>query len=88
MKLTLSMCKYLVCYVHSVVIKTAYRDCLRFSFMDLLQKELNDVRYLWNIHLIRHRRSPAHITGVPDELYYIPQLRGMHVYYNVRVFKK
>ena len=56
--------------------------------MDLLQKELNDVRNLWNIHLIPHRRSPAHITGVPDELYYIPQLRGMHVYYNVRVFNK
>lgn len=52
-------------------------DCLRFSFMNMLQSELDEVKQMWNTHLIRYERSQAQVNGIPDELYYIPQLRGI-----------
>ena len=86
MRLTLSMCKKSLLFTMTlykyVIIN---RDCIRFSFMNLLQKELDDVSHLWNTHLICHSRSSMQITGVPNELYYIPQLRGK-LFYIVYLF--
>ena len=44
--------------------------------MDVLQKELDEIRIMWNTHQMRYTRSPRQVTGVPDELYYIPELSG------------
>ena len=53
-----------------------HRDCLRYSFMDLIQKELDCVAHEWNIHRIRpSSESPG---GIPDILYYLPQEEGLH----------
>ena len=60
--------------VFSVI--NACRDCIRFLFMEFLQKELDEVSSMWNQHLIRYARSPQHISGIPNELYYIPELQG------------
>ena len=52
-----------------------YRDCLRFAFMTILKDELNDIKIMWNTHLIRKSRVSA-VTGIPDQLFYIPGLQG------------
>ena len=44
--------------------------------MDL---ELDKVRVTWNTHLIRHARSQSIVTGVPDELFYIPEIQGISI---------
>lgn len=44
--------------------------------MNVLQAELDEVRISWNTHLIRHARSPRQVTGIPDELFYIPEIQG------------
>ena len=52
--------------------------------MNILQKELDEIRVMWNTHVIRH--APRQVSGVPDELYYIPELQGMFINYcNVEV---
>ena len=55
-----------------------HRDCLRFSFIGILQNELDELRSMWNSHLIRHARSRVHISGIPEELYHLPELQGAH----------
>jgi len=44
--------------------------------MDLIQEELDEIKKLWNTHLIRHARCEHQINGVPNELFYIPEVRG------------
>jgi hypothetical protein len=48
-------------------------DCLRFSFMDVVQRELDFVRQQWNIHRIRPSAGSRCPAGVPDELFFLPQ---------------
>ena len=38
-----------------------------------MQKELNDICTMWNIHHIRRARSTQHVGGIPD---YIPECQG------------
>lgn len=47
-------------------------DCMRFSFMSLVQEDLNFVRQLWNTHRIRSSHYATCPPGIPDELYFIP----------------
>ena len=47
-------------------------ECLWFSFSNLLQKELDEVRHHWNTHYIRRSRHDT-LAGRPDELYYLPE---------------
>ena len=50
-------------------------ECLWFSFADLLQKNLNEVKELWNSHYIRKSRYDT-LQGRPDSLYYFPELQN------------
>ena len=45
--------------------------------MELLQEELNKVQVSWKTHLIRRARSQSIVTGVPDELFYVPEIQGV-----------
>ena len=47
-------------------------DCLRFCFMTLLQKDLDEVRRMWNTHRIRPSSGALCPPGIPDELFYLP----------------
>ena len=47
-------------------------DALRFSFMGLLQSELDETRELWNNHRIREVRNSECPAGRPDILYHLP----------------
>ena len=46
-----------------------------FVFSDFLQLELDKVKDEWNMHFIRQSRHNT-VSGVPDELYYLPQTCG------------
>lgn len=46
--------------------------------MDVLQHELDEVRDMWNTHLIVHRRNENQVYGIPDELYHIPEIQGTY----------
>ena len=50
-------------------------ECVWFVFSDFLQLELDKVKDDWNMHFIRQSRHST-VSGVPDELYYLPQTRG------------
>lgn len=50
-------------------------DCLRFSFMDYIQKELDEAEIIWNTHLIRAQNGSI-INGIPNELYHLSEVRG------------
>jgi len=47
-------------------------DCIRFCFMPIIQKQLDDMRCQWNTHRIRPSVGASCPAGVPDELYYLP----------------
>jgi len=50
-------------------------ECVWFVFSDFLQLELDKVKDEWNMYFIRQSRHNT-VSGVPDELYYLPQTRG------------
>lgn len=52
-------------------------DCLRFCFLKLLQEELDKIAIEWNYHVIRRSRMAECPGGIPDQLYFIPQLQGI-----------
>jgi len=47
-------------------------DCIRYCFMPIVQKQLDDMRRQWNTHRIRRSVGASCPAGVPDELYYFP----------------
>jgi hypothetical protein len=51
-------------------------ECCRFSYMDLLQQELDEIRLLWNTHHIRASRDNGAPAGKPDVMYYLPDTVG------------
>lgn len=52
---------------------TIQQNCLQFSFMPLIQKELHQVIKLWNLHNIRPSRNSEAPSGRPDVLYFLPE---------------
>lgn len=50
--------------------------CLRYCFMEILQKELNFVASSWNEHLIRASNMSECPSGIPDELFFLPENSG------------
>ncbi|XP_046861247.1 uncharacterized protein LOC124454484 [Xenia sp. Carnegie-2017] len=52
-----------------------HMECLWFCFQSVLQNELNDIIDHWNTHYIRRSRYDT-IPGVPNRLYFLPQLTG------------
>ena len=60
------------------------RDCLRFAFMEVLQNELDKIRHLWKTHKIAKARTGNRVCGIPDKLFYNPEVQGMSYYQNLR----
>ena len=44
--------------------------CARYCFGNLLQKDLDEIKFLWNTHYIR-RSSHSLVNGRPEQLYYL-----------------
>ena len=51
------------------------KECLWYCFSNILQKDLDEVKSLWNSHRIRRSRFGT-IPGRPDVLYYLPRRSG------------
>ena len=54
----------------------AYSDAVRFAFGPIVQQELDIYKEEWNNHYIRHSSMAELPHGVPDVLYYFPELKG------------
>lgn len=50
----------------------ANRNCLQYTHLPLLQKELTTEQRLWNTHDIRKQRNVAGPFGKPDVLFTLP----------------
>ena len=53
------------------------RDCLCLCFMHIIQRELNTLVHEWNTHRVRPSRNCSLPGGIPDELFFLPQIQGM-----------
>jgi hypothetical protein len=58
-----------------------FSDCLRFSFMHLVQRDLSKVQAEWNSHRLRPVRNSECPSGHPNELYFMPEILGE---YNIK----
>ncbi|XP_057301730.1 uncharacterized protein LOC130636125 isoform X1 [Hydractinia symbiolongicarpus] len=56
------------------------KECLRFCFMHILRKELDEFKERWNRHLIAKSKGASLPTGRPNSLYHLPQLYGTKSY--------
>ena len=54
-----------------------HMECAWFVFSAFIQTELDRIKHEWNTHYIRRSRQSC-VSGVPDELYYLPHLRDYH----------
>ncbi|XP_077865488.1 uncharacterized protein LOC144352201 [Saccoglossus kowalevskii] len=52
------------------------RDCLKYIYMPLLEKELESFADEWNSHRIRKQKEQLRPNGVPEDLYKFPELCG------------
>uniref|UniRef100_A0AAV2KRA3 Integrase core domain-containing protein n=1 Tax=Knipowitschia caucasica TaxID=637954 RepID=A0AAV2KRA3_KNICA len=50
-----------------------HMSLVRYCFLDLLQKELDDYRRLWNTHTIRPVRQSRCPSCKPEAMYHVPQ---------------
>ena len=50
--------------------------CLRYCFMEILQKELNFVASSWKEHVIRASNMSECPSGIADELFFLPENSG------------
>lgn len=68
----------MIIYLHACMhdIYFVYRDCLKFCFSHLIQKDLYQFIREWNCHRIRHNTAAHAVNGHPNELYFMPQLQG------------
>ncbi|XP_060608250.1 uncharacterized protein LOC132760318 isoform X1 [Ruditapes philippinarum] len=55
-------------------------ECLKFSFMHLIQAELDRIAVNWNLHSIRKQRNSEVPNGKHDLMYFVPELFGGHNY--------
>ena len=51
-----------------------FLECLRFCFMHLLRKELDEFTDRWNSHLLAKRKGSKLPRRRPNALYYLPEL--------------
>ena len=52
------------------------RHCLAYVYGPLLQEALDNFRNRWNSHLMRKNKQGGYPSGVPNDLYNLPQLSG------------
>lgn len=55
-------------------------ECIRYCFMDVLQKELNQVVIQWNQHTMQVKKNNESPGGKPDILFFVPDSCGTRDY--------
>lgn len=56
--------------------KDFQRNCLQYCFVPFIESDLQQAASLWNSHRIRPSRGTVCPSGIPEELYFLPQLIG------------
>uniref|UniRef100_A0A3P9IEL3 Integrase core domain-containing protein n=1 Tax=Oryzias latipes TaxID=8090 RepID=A0A3P9IEL3_ORYLA len=51
----------------------AHTNLVRYCFLGVLQKELDEYKHYWNTHTIRPVRQSRCPSGKPEAMYYVPQ---------------
>ena len=51
-------------------------ECLKFCFMPVIREELRKFAMQWNLHNIRPSRNEDSPSGLPDLLYFLPDMTG------------
>lgn len=46
-----------------------FRFCVQYAFLPFINKQLQELRLLWNSHSIRHQRNGNSVPGIPDVLH-------------------
>ncbi len=57
-----------------------HRECLKFCYMGIIQKELHGVARHWNLHRIRPSTNAESPPGRPDVLYFNPEVMNTRDY--------
>lgn len=57
-----------------------HRLSVQYSFLPFIQKQLNEVRDIWNSHSIRNQKNGDSLPGIPDVLHTECQLYGVRNY--------
>ena len=52
--------------------------CLGFVYGDLIERSLDEFKSRWNTHTIRHNRLAGCPSGVPEDLYNLPEINGSY----------
>ena len=50
------------------------RECLQLCFMHIIQNNFMELVDEWNSHNIRHSCNSSVEAGIPNALYYMPEL--------------
>ena len=53
-----------------------HRHALAYTYGQLLNEALHNFQTRWNLHKIRPSRTAGCPSGVPDDLYLLPELTG------------
>ena len=58
--------------------KTPYnnRHCLAYVYGHLLKKDIREFVVMWNTHRMRANKHTNCPQGVPDDLYFFPEIHG------------
>jgi hypothetical protein len=59
------------------IILNVFRHCLCYVYEPLIKKALDDFKARWNNHSIRRNRLAGCPSGVPNDLYNLPQITGL-----------
>lgn len=51
-------------------------ECLKLFFMQVLRDELYKFAEQWNLHRVRPSRNGESPRGLPDILYFLPEIKG------------
>lgn len=51
-------------------------ECVRFCFLPIIQRHLDEFREVWNTHRIRAQRRDDQPCGIPDVMYFQPLIYG------------
>ena len=64
-----------------------HKECLRFCFMEIIQKDFNETPRRLNNHRIRYKQNSECPTDRPDILYFTPKLfSGRNCGYEISTF--
>lgn len=57
-----------------------FRLCLQYSFLPFISRQLDDVRTMWNCHLIRPQKKGDTVAGIPEILHSLSEIQGADNY--------